>query len=97
MEVVVKEFIGLEIRFDCQPYDTGRGRITGITPGQGMWSDYWVVEVEVIEGKTRNRLLGHVSYTDIRPGSTRTMYHYSRDAIQRAIRGDEPLIHVYPV
>jgi hypothetical protein len=92
----IQRFVGAEISFDCQPYDTGRGRITQIEQGKGMWDGCYAITVEVIEGKTRNRLFGAVSYTDIPPGSIRRMYHYRPAELEAAVNG-RTLIYVYPV
>lgn len=96
MEVQLEHLVGREIKFDCQPYDSGRGRIVAIERGSGMWSECYSITVEVIEGKTRNRLFGHVSYTDIAPGSTRRMYHYRLAELEEALNG-RTLVYVYPV
>ena len=93
----VKSFIGREINFDCQPYNTGRGRIVAISePKDGMWDTYYAIDVEVIEGKTRNRILQHVSYTPMRQGERLHMYNYTARELEQAVNG-RTLIYVYPV
>lgn len=93
----MERFVGQEIKFDCQPYDRGRGRIKSVeVASEGMWKGYALIELEVLEGSQRSRIGGHFIDSPIAPGSTRRMYHYSEAQLQRAVDG-ETLIYVYPV
>lgn len=88
-EAMTEKFVGEVLRYQFEPYNTGTARIEAIRPNthnrtreQGPWPGKYSVVFRVLEGKTRNRLFQHVSFSDDE-GSTIELGSVSEDELQR--------------
>ena len=70
-EAMTEKFVGKVLTYSFEPYNTGTARIEEIrpnthnrTPEEGPWPGKYTVTFRVLEGKTRNRLFQHVSFSD---------------------------------
>jgi len=99
---VSERFVGHVLTFSFEPYNTGTARIEAIrpntynrTPEEGPWPGKYSVTFRVLEGKTRNRLFQHVSFSDD-AGKAITLPSVSEDELQRWVDAGHAR-YVYPV
>lgn len=85
----LSQYVGQTMQFAAEPYDFGTIRIDAIEPGH--YEGEFAVIGTVIEGKTRSRIGGCVSYTPF-SGSQMRLYRIRQSDFERG-----HLRYVYPV
>jgi hypothetical protein len=85
----LSQFVGQTVKFAAEPYDFGTIRIDAIEPGH--YEGEFRVSGTVVEGETRSRIGGCVSYSPIN-GQRLDLYRLRASDFERGF-----LRYVYPV